>query len=439
MSIRSRFTDRGVLPNERTGTDVELNDLVIRAQGGDLEAFARLVERTQSMAYAVAKGVLRDSGLAEDAAQEAYVRAFRRLRDLDEPAGFIVWLRRIVITSALNMRRRRRVTFLELDDAVEVPVLDEAEVAWSDAQRQRLAAALLILTREQRQLCDRRYHGRWSTARLASEAGVDEQVMRKRLQRVRDKLRREIEVAEQRGISAEEIRPDFPAKVVELLARPQLTDLPENPVGKAVELLRTAFPECEEIALPEIVDVAEAAETIGNDLLYVPPGELHRIDERRILRYDLTMPLLMNVKFEGQPLRLWAAGKAYRLGRLDATHLEAFHQAEVFCLDRRDRLDPWRLTAQVLQSLDTMLPGRAVKIVPTQYPMCSQAWDLEVDDDGQWMEVLALGVFTDKIVRHLGGDPERHTAMGVGYGLERMAMLRWRIDDIRKVDEARVA
>jgi phenylalanyl-tRNA synthetase alpha chain len=86
-----------------------------------------------------------------------------------------------------------------------------------------------------------------------------------------------------------------------------------------------------------------------------------------------------------------------------------------------------------------MLPGRAVKIMSVQYPMCSRAWELGVDEDGEWIEVLAWGIFTDRIVSHLGGDPTRHTAMGVGYGLERFAMLRYGIDDIRKIDVARVA
>jgi phenylalanyl-tRNA synthetase alpha subunit len=49
------------------------------------------------------------------------------------------------------------------------------------------------------------------------------------------------------------------------------------------------------------------------------------------------------------------------------------------------------------------------------------------------------GVYTDRIVRHLGGDPACHLAVGVGYGLERLAMLRFGIDDIRKVDIASVA
>jgi phenylalanyl-tRNA synthetase alpha subunit len=53
--------------------------------------------------------------------------------------------------------------------------------------------------------------------------------------------------------------------------------------------------------------------------------------------------------------------------------------------------------------------------------------------------VLVWGVFTDRIVAHLGGDPKKHTAIGVGVGLERLAMLRYGIDDIRKVEAARVA
>ena len=81
----------------------------------------------------------------------------------------------------------------------------------------------------------------------------------------------------------------------------------------------------------------------------------------------------------------------------------------------------------------------AVKIVPTEYPMCSQAWELSVETDGQWSEVLAWGQFTDKIVAHLGADPGRHAAMGIGCGLERLAMLRFGIDDIRKIDVAQVA
>jgi len=269
--------------------------------------------------------------------------------------------------------------------------------------------------------------------------GVDEPTVRKRLQRVRDKLRKEMEMAEQRGVPPGERPGDFPSRVIELLAQPQLTDLPENPVGKVLELLRSVFPDFADQRLPEVVDLADTGNTIVADAMYVEPRELHRIDDRRILRYDLTLPLLLTVRYEGHPLRIWTAGKAYRNGQVDTTHLEAFHQAEVLWLDEREQLDPWRMTGRVLQSADRVLPGRTMKIVPTQYQMCSQAWQLEVDDDGTWVEALAWGVFTDRIVSHLGGNPARHAAVGVGYGLERLAMLRYGIDDIRKIDVARVA
>ena len=413
---------------------------VVAAQAGDMEAYGRLVRATQIMAFAVAKGVLREPSLAQDAVQQAYLRAFRRFASLQDPAAFAGWLRRIVITTALNLRRARRSTFLRLEDVPEVPILDEQEIRWSDLQRLRLSQALLTLSAEERQVCDRRYHGQWSVVRLAAHAGVDEAAMRKRLQRIRDKLRKEIELAEQRGIRSDDLAADLPAKIVELLARPQLTDLPENPVGRVRELLRSVYAEFTEMPLPEVIDLPNAATSIARDAMYIDPIELHRIDGGRILRYDLTLPLLLTARYTGEPLRIWVSGKAYRMCQIDATHLEAFHQAEVLWLDERSNIDAWQITGRVLQSVERVLPRRTVKIVPTEYAMCSQAWELEVeDDDGQFSELLAWGVFTDRIVSHLGGDPARHTAVGVGYGLERLAMQRYKIDDIRKIDVASVA
>jgi len=423
---------------EPVEASVDLNELVTRAQQGDVSSYGRIVNATERMVFAVALRVLRDEALAEDAAQETYLRAFRRMGDLHEEAAFLTWLRRIAVTVAINMRRARRTTFLRLDDRVDVPILDEIEARWSDAQRQQLAAALLILTPEERRLCDRRYHGGWSIGRLAQEAGVDEAAMRKRLQRIRDKLRKDIEMAEQSEIRTGQSPRDLPARIVELLSRPQLTNLPENPVGQVTRILRGVFSQFAPAELPEFIDFAAARASVTSDAIYVDEAELHHVDDRRILRYDMTLPLLMTKRYEGQPMNLWIEGKVYRSGRLDAKHLDAFHQAEVFWLGDRKDVDAWRMTTLVLQSVDAVLPGSTVRIVPTKYAMCSQAWELEVERDGQLHEVMAWGVFTDRIVRHLGGDPARHVAVGAGYGLDRLAALRYGIDDIRKIDSATV-
>ena len=65
-------------------THARLNELVRRARQGDVPAFGLIVAGTQAMACAVAVSVLRDPGLAQDAVQEAYLRAFRRLGDLQD-------------------------------------------------------------------------------------------------------------------------------------------------------------------------------------------------------------------------------------------------------------------------------------------------------------------------------------------------------------------
>lgn len=424
------------------GSD-SISDLVIAARGGDVAAYGKLVRATQAMSLAVAMRLLREPAGAEDAVQEAYLRAYRTLRDLENPAAFPGWLRRVVITAALNSRRARRACLLSLDDISSVPVLDETENRWSDAQRQRLSAALLALSNEDRRVCDRHYHGGWSLARLARDAQVSEPTMRKRLQRIRDRLRQSIEVEEiavmrELGVDPDTLANELPGKIIELLASPRLTDLPENPVGRMLEQLRGIYPEFAEQPLPEIVDVARAHE-IAREAMYVKPSELHRVDANTILRYDLTLPMLLSVRYEGRPIRVWSSGKTYRVCEADARHLEAFHQFETLWVDDREKLDPWQLTGRVLQSMDRTLPGRAVRIMSVEYPMCSRAWELAVDADGEWLEVLAWGVFTDRVVSHLGADPTRHSAMGVGYGLERFAMLRYGIDDIRKIDVARVA
>ena len=416
-----------------------LNQFVERARAGNVEAFGQVVRLTQGMAFALALSILRDPAQAEDAVQEAYLVTFRRLADLDDDAAFPGWFRRIVITTSLNTRRARRHSFLQLNDAPEAPVLDEREERWTEMQRLRLAGAILTLSRDERRLCDRRYHGGWSTARLAADAGVDETVMRKRLQRLRDKLRKEIEMTERRAIDVNQLPGDMPGKIVELLARPQLTELPENPVAKILETVRGVYRGFEDRELPEVVDWAEAGGTIARDAVYVDERELHRIDDRRILRYDLTLPLLMNVRSDGTPIRIFTAGKTYRACEPDATHLEAFHQAEVFCLDRRDRLDKWQVMTLVLKSVEATIPGLPVRLTPTKYAMCSEAWDVDVEQHGRWWEVLAFGVYTDRVVSHLGADPATHVAVGAGYGLERFAALRYGIDDIRKLDVSNVA
>ncbi|HET9930028.1 MAG TPA: sigma-70 family RNA polymerase sigma factor, partial [Polyangiaceae bacterium] len=410
-----------------------------RAQAGDVRAFESLVEATQERSYALARRILRDDAGARDALQEAYLTAFRRLAELDDAGAFIAWLRRIVTTTALNARRGARTTWLPLDEESAPPVLDAEESRWSAAQQRGLSRALLTLSEDERRLCELHYHGGWTAERLARHAGVPPTTVRKRLQRLRDKLRKEIEMEERSLLGGAAPPADLPVRIAELLARPRLVDLPENPVGAVLAELRAVFHEYREVGLPEQIDLEAAARQLGGDAVYIDRAKLQRIEGERVLRYDLTLPLLLNVRWSGQPSRLLAAGKVYRQELESATHLEAFHQAELFALDVRGAFDVWTFAGRILAAVDQLFPRAEVRVTPTEYPMCRRAWSLDVLREGDWVEVLAWGEYADWVLTGIGADPVRHTGFGAGIGLERFAGLKYRIDDVRKLATAAIS
>ena len=89
--------------------------LVERAQEGEVDAFTELVRRYQAMAFGYAYATAHDFDLAEDAAQQAFITAWRNLANIREPARFGGWLRGIVRFECLHLLRRRCLTELPLD------------------------------------------------------------------------------------------------------------------------------------------------------------------------------------------------------------------------------------------------------------------------------------------------------------------------------------
>jgi phenylalanyl-tRNA synthetase alpha subunit len=228
---------------------------------------------------------------------------------------------------------------------------------------------------------------------------------------------------------------------MELLARPRLVDIPDNPVGAALATLQGAFAGFASVDLPEQIDLAAAERRLGGDAVYIERANLHRITGDVVLRYDLTLPLLLTVRWAGSSQRLTTAGKVYRRENESATHLEAFHQLELFTIEDRAgaAADPWAFAARILASIDRLLPRSEVRLTPTEYPMCARAWSLDIRSGDAWVELMAWGEYADWVLRALGADPERQVALGAGFGLERAAALRYGIDDVRKIATARVS
>lgn len=111
-------------------------DLVHKAQDGDTEAFGRLVKQNSSKLFQVAYRLTGNEATAEDAVQEAFIRAFRKLDRFDGRSAFGTWLYRITVNCSMDaMRKKKR----SRESGELEPLLEQQQPPAADPGPQRLA------------------------------------------------------------------------------------------------------------------------------------------------------------------------------------------------------------------------------------------------------------------------------------------------------------
>ena len=178
------------------GRPLEDAELVGLARDGEVRAYEELVERYRDLAFRTAWLVTRSGAEAEDAAQEAFVKAYYALPRFRPDAPFRPWLLRIVANEAKNRLRsaRRRealsVRAAAADPGGAVPSPEIAALARADAEA--LTAALAKLEERDRLVIAYRYLFDLSEAEMAAALDVRPGTVKSRLSRAMTKLRREI-------------------------------------------------------------------------------------------------------------------------------------------------------------------------------------------------------------------------------------------------------
>ena len=160
------------------------SELVARTLAGEEGAFEQLVRRAAPGAIAAARRVTGDPALAEDAAQEAFVRAFRRLSAYRDQGSFAAWVRKIAVHAAVDLTRRRRPSRAIEEDDGEVDGRRRIEDA--DLLR-RVLDALSPVDREI--LLARELDGE-EDREIAARLGLTVTTLRVRVHRARRRLRR---------------------------------------------------------------------------------------------------------------------------------------------------------------------------------------------------------------------------------------------------------
>lgn len=187
------------IPEGSGETLAEASEWVRRARAGDAGAFALLVRRHEQMVLRTGLRLLGQLDLAQDAAQEAFLRLHRHLGRFDESRELGPWLYRIVVNVCRDMQGRLRSSnIVALDEAREVPSSEcgpaalEAAVAL-DQQLRLVQAALLTLPWKEREAIVLRDLEGLPTSEVARLLGSSEGTVRSQISTGRLKIKRYVE------------------------------------------------------------------------------------------------------------------------------------------------------------------------------------------------------------------------------------------------------
>ncbi|NLN18751.1 MAG: phenylalanine--tRNA ligase subunit alpha [Firmicutes bacterium] len=173
------------------------------------------------------------------------------------------------------------------------------------------------------------------------------------------------------------------------------------------------------------------------------------ITEDLLLRTQTSPVQIRTMEKQDPPVRMIAPGKVYRVDAADATHSPMFHQVEGLLVDEHVTFGDLKgiLTLVIRELFDK---DRGVRFRPSYFPFTEPSAEVDVScfvcaGEGcrlckyeGWIEILGCGMVHPKVFEAVGYDPEKVTGFAFGLGLERIAMLRYGIEDMRLLYESDV-
>ncbi len=408
----------------------ELVDELSRAQRGDVDAYGRVVRRFQDMACGYAYAILSDFHLAEEVTQEAFVEAYITLPRLREPAAFPCVLRRIVFKHCDRVTRRKRVHTETLDEhtgaASNAPRPDEA--AATREMHDEVLAVLRSLPEHQRTVTTLFYIDGYSQNEIADFLEVPVTTVKKRLHDARNRMKgRLMNMVKE---TLEHHAPDerFSKKIVaELLAMPRPLDIENHPVRQVRDAVLAALPEYKTIADEEILDRLDFVAIGGN------PEHVYHVDDGHVLRREMTTATVLAMRGRTPPVRIIAAGRVFRPGvqQEDRIRLRVYHQLDVLCIEPGVDLETMKATfARAVHAAVGSIEIRWERL-DGEFTFTVQSHHASVKISNGWLRIAGCGIVRPDLLKQAGFDPNTVSGFGFGLGLERLAMAKLHINDIR--------
>ena len=155
----------------------------------------------------------------------------------------------------------------------------------------------------------------------------------------------------------------------------------------------------------------------------------------RLLRTHTSPVQIRAMREASPPLRIIAPGRVYRCDA-DATHSPMFHQIEGLYVDRRVSFANLKSTVNRFLHAFFNRDDLKIRFRPSYFPFTEPSAEVDIyrqtDDEGGWLEVMGCGMVHPNVLSEAGYDPSEYSAYAFGLGVERLAMLRYGIVDLRR-------
>ena len=170
------------------------------------------------------------------------------------------------------------------------------------------------------------------------------------------------------------------------------------------------------------------------------------INNNIVLRTQTSSVQVHEMESGKMPIRMIAPGRVFRSDEVDATHSPSFHQVEGLVIDKNVTFADLKGTLDVFAK-ELFGADTKVKFRPHHFPFTEPSAEMDVScfkcggkgcrfcKNSGWIEILGCGMVHPHVLEMSGIDPEEYTGFAFGIGLERIALLKYEIDDMRLLYE----
>ncbi len=168
---------------------------------------------------------------------------------------------------------------------------------------------------------------------------------------------------------------------------------------------------------------------LETDTLYLDYGS---VPEEVLLRTHTSPMQARYMEEHDPPVFIVVPGRVFRRDAMDATHTPVFHQVEGLAVAEDITFRDLKGTlAQFAREF--FGPETKVKFLPHHFPFTEPSAEMHAFTNGKWLELLGCGMVNPAVFEYAGYDPDAVTGFAFGFGVERMAMVRYGITDIRSL------